>query len=542
MDFYVVPQSMDPCESATANSTVGSSNTGDADLYGEALVFVTNPLSNTVTVVNTKTGSAESPIDVGQRPMKIDINPQGTMAYVSNYLSNDVSVIDIARREVVSTIKVGIHPYGIAVTPDGKRVYVANQFTNNLSVIDVDPKSGGFDHVVANVPVGTNPNDVEITGDAGLVLVAGDFGLEIINGNPDDEKYNCAVANVASGTKTTEVEVTGDAGLAIVATEDNHLLVINLHPEDGDYTDAVVANVPAGTDVSNIQVSGDAIFVYVSAPDSDLVQMYRIGYGASATPNGSTSGAFTLVRHSTITGVENPDAMVIDPYAINLFVVNDGPVTAGNREITTITLCCGPVDPAKTISDLIATIQDLNINQSIKDDLVFRLNEVLRNLAAGKNKTAMNNLHTFTNKINSLINSRKITREQGQPLIDAANKLKDQISLLPLNKSVSSETFESVTLNESGLGVIYPNPSGNSFNIEYEISESDDLAGKVAIRILDMNGVIVNTLLDQAVHTGRYSLIWNGTADNGTPVSGGTYFVHFRAGKIEKVKMIILIK
>jgi len=43
-------------------------------------------------------------------------------AYVTNFLSNNVSVIDTATNMVVGPpIPVGVGPWGVAITPDGTR-------------------------------------------------------------------------------------------------------------------------------------------------------------------------------------------------------------------------------------------------------------------------------------------------------------------------------------------------------------------------------------------------------------------------------------
>jgi flagellar hook assembly protein FlgD len=62
------------------------------------------------------------------------------------------------------------------------------------------------------------------------------------------------------------------------------------------------------------------------------------------------------------------------------------------------------------------------------------------------------------------------------------------------------------------------------------------------LRIIDVNGNVISNLLDSNVEAGRYTLNWDGNSGNGTPAPGGTYFVHLRAGNVEKVKMIILIR
>src|ERR1700739_4288068 len=57
-------------------------------------------------------------------------------AYVTNFISNDVSVIDTTTNMVVARIPVGYRPQGVAVTPDGQHAYVANANSDTVSVID----------------------------------------------------------------------------------------------------------------------------------------------------------------------------------------------------------------------------------------------------------------------------------------------------------------------------------------------------------------------------------------------------------------------
>ncbi|HWQ95286.1 MAG TPA: hypothetical protein VN418_07300, partial [Gammaproteobacteria bacterium] len=57
-------------------------------------------------------------------------------AYITNQVSNNVSVIDIATDTVVATVGVGTGPRGVAVNPAGTRTYVTNFSGGDVSVID----------------------------------------------------------------------------------------------------------------------------------------------------------------------------------------------------------------------------------------------------------------------------------------------------------------------------------------------------------------------------------------------------------------------
>jgi len=72
----------------------------------------------------------------------VAVSPDGSTVYVTNILSNTVSVIAAATNTVVDVtgscspaICVGRNPEGVAVTPDGSKVYVANSGDNTVSVI-----------------------------------------------------------------------------------------------------------------------------------------------------------------------------------------------------------------------------------------------------------------------------------------------------------------------------------------------------------------------------------------------------------------------
>jgi|SRR5262249_44864330 len=73
-------------------------------------------------------------------------------AYVTNSLSNFVSVIDTATNTLVANVPVGIEPWGVAITPDGTHAYVANAVSNTVSVIATETNT-----VVGTVPVGSEP-------------------------------------------------------------------------------------------------------------------------------------------------------------------------------------------------------------------------------------------------------------------------------------------------------------------------------------------------------------------------------------------------
>jgi hypothetical protein len=84
----------------------------------------------------------------------------------------------------------------------------------------------------------------------------------------------------------------------------------------------------------------------------------------------------------------------------------------------------------------------------------------------------------------------------------------------------------------------YPNPFNPSTTISYTVSGSEN----IRINIYDSNGALIRNLLNEEQSTGNYSVIWNGTDNNGLKISSGTYFYQVIAGEFTEAKKMILLK
>ena len=71
-----------------------------------AYVYVTNEVSDTVSVINTATNIVTAKVTVGSDPMNVAVTPNGEYAYVTNLGGDTVSVISTATNTVTATITV----------------------------------------------------------------------------------------------------------------------------------------------------------------------------------------------------------------------------------------------------------------------------------------------------------------------------------------------------------------------------------------------------------------------------------------------------
>lgn len=123
----------------TVVGTVALQNTESVALAPDgAHVYITSPLSQTMSVVDTATNTVVNTIPLGFEGFNVGITPDGARAYVINPNGASISVIDLATNTVIETIAVGRSPRALAFTPAGTRAYVTNQDDGTVSVIAVE--------------------------------------------------------------------------------------------------------------------------------------------------------------------------------------------------------------------------------------------------------------------------------------------------------------------------------------------------------------------------------------------------------------------
>ncbi len=84
----------------------------------------------------------------------------------------------------------------------------------------------------------------------------------------------------------------------------------------------------------------------------------------------------------------------------------------------------------------------------------------------------------------------------------------------------------------------YPNPFNPSTTIRYEIPKSSN----VVIKVYNMLGQEVRTLVNGNKDRGRYEIVWDGKNQFGNQVSSGVYLYRLEAGKVVKSKKMLFVK
>ena len=86
--------------------------------------------------------------------------------------------------------------------------------------------------------------------------------------------------------------------------------------------------------------------------------------------------------------------------------------------------------------------------------------------------------------------------------------------------------------------ISYPNPFNPSTTIEFYLEQSEN----VKLRVYNIRGKKVDTLINNYLNAGNHSIVWNGIDNDNNPVSSGIYFLFLEAGSFTETLKIMLIK
>jgi len=83
----------------------------------------------------------------------------------------------------------------------------------------------------------------------------------------------------------------------------------------------------------------------------------------------------------------------------------------------------------------------------------------------------------------------------------------------------------------------YPNPFNPSTSIPIRLNKS----GELSLKIYDIKGGLVTTLIDGPLNAGEYTSFWNGLNSQGLPVSSGLYHAILSSGSLQQhIKMSLI--
>ena len=84
----------------------------------------------------------------------------------------------------------------------------------------------------------------------------------------------------------------------------------------------------------------------------------------------------------------------------------------------------------------------------------------------------------------------------------------------------------------------YPNPFNPNTTISYQIPFASD----VSLKIYDVSGRLIRTLVEKYESEGVHAVFWDGKDHSGMAVASGIYFYKLHAGEFVETKRMVLLR
>lgn len=256
----------------------------------EALVFVSNTNSKTVTIFDSRSWESVGTIALPGSPHGIDVEPGAKRVWSSNIQGDSVTIIEVATRKVQRTIQVCKGPVQVAFS--GARAFVACE-DGHLDVIDTSTFAR-----ISREPIGFAPHAI-LTGPRGRLWSANRGSNDM---SEIDARTGKLVARHPAAPFAYGLAFSPDGRYGYVSSRKwNSLVVLSM----GDFQ--ILGSIPVGTEPALVVASPDGKRVYVSNRKDGTVSVIN-------------ALTFKVVR--TIETGREPDGLTLSSDGRLLFVAN----------------------------------------------------------------------------------------------------------------------------------------------------------------------------------------------------------------------------
>lgn len=288
--------------------------------------------------------------------------------------------------------------------------------------------------------------------------------------------------------------------------------------------------------------------VYSLNPGSYSNNVWRqvtLDLDALAAANGLTLTSTFVVKFQQYDDYPiTTDGMAFDDIAVTIAAGGGSAITAETEPNNTSGTANGPVGTGVAVSGAIssssdddyfyfdvATAGNINISLSIggSADLDWFLynssmTQVARgyttaNPEVGNYNAAVGRYYLFVDGYNGATSSYTLTVSGGLAQIAVSQEKGAPPAIAVLHQN-------------------HPNPFNPATTIRFELAAK----GPVALRVYDLRGQLVATLVDEERDAGSHSVMWNGLGDHGHRVNSGVYFYRIEVGDYVATRKFTLLK
>lgn len=176
---------------------------------------------NYIKVVDTETEEIIKEIkSTSKSPAHIDFSNDGSLAYVSNVMSNDISLIDTEKMEIIATIPVGTTPNELEPSKDDKYLFTANVTDGTISVVDIVKQKE-----IKTIKAGDGTHGLELSPDGKYLYASNRSSNDLIKLNLENYEI---IKKVITGETANHVSyVPGSEKLYVTNKDSNDLTVVD---------------------------------------------------------------------------------------------------------------------------------------------------------------------------------------------------------------------------------------------------------------------------------------------------------------------------
>ncbi len=300
-------------QTVTATVSVGSGPNSVAVNPVTNKMYVTNPNSNNVTVIDGATNTTAT-VATGTTPVAASVNTVTNKIYISNAGSSNVTVIDGATN-TTTTVATGANPDSLAVNPITNKIYVSNQVSGTVTVID------GATNATTTITVGAAPLPAVVNPVTNKVYVANNHGGTV------------TVIDGATNATTTVTVGAGPDGLALNPVT-NKIYVPNFNTNN-------VTVIDGATNATSTVAVGTNPFGVALNPVTNQIYIANSGSSNVTVIDGSTNNTTTVAAGT------DPMGVAVNPVTNTVFVTNTNSnnmtvINGATNAATTVTVGAAP--------------------------------------------------------------------------------------------------------------------------------------------------------------------------------------------------------
>jgi YVTN family beta-propeller protein len=164
-------------ETYAVTANIAAGNHPSSVAFDGAFVYVTNFLSNTLSVVDPRSGTVARTLPVGRSPIDVAVDPVRRHIYVTNLDSHDLWIIDTPFGDLIQKVQLGGSPTAVTVDPKTSVIYLVDR--DHYRMVALDPTTYSL---IWSAPIGAWVVDVQLAasaGQAGRLLLPDQNGAKV---------------------------------------------------------------------------------------------------------------------------------------------------------------------------------------------------------------------------------------------------------------------------------------------------------------------------------------------------------------------------